>query len=54
MIVIQQVGLSHISRKEGDVFTTVAVAARLPGILFVDVHSCSTSASGIHELNALM
>ena len=33
---------------------TVAVAAGLPGILFVDIHSCSTLASGIHELNALL
>ena len=33
------------------VFTAVAVVA---GLLFVDVHSCSTSTSGIHELNALL
>ena len=44
---------SNISRMEGAVFTTVAIAG-LPGILFVDVHSFSTSASGIHELNALL
>ena len=36
--------IQNISRKEGAVFTTVAVAALLPGIMFVDVHSCSTSA----------
>ena len=45
---------SNISRKEAAVFTTVAVAAGLIGILCVDIHSCSTSASGIDELNALL
>ena len=44
---------SNILRKEGAVFMTVAVAG-LPGILFVDIHSCSMSARGIHKLNALL
>ena len=45
---------SYISRKERTVFTNVAAVAGLTGILFVYVHSCSTSASGIHELNERM
>ena len=43
---------SQILRKKGIVFTNVG--SRLPSILFVDIHSCSRSASGIHELNTLL
>ena len=45
---------SHIPRKEKIVFTTVVVVTGLTGILFVDIHNCSTSTSGIYELNALL
>ena len=33
---------------------TTTVVTGLPGIMFADVHSCSTSASGIHELDELL